>query len=75
MKVTVTPTEKRVTELVEQGLTNQEIAERMHISNVAVRQHLFRVNQKVEAAGAHGGGLRLSRRDGTSVPLLDRVLG
>jgi DNA-binding CsgD family transcriptional regulator len=45
---TLTPTEDRVARLAAEGLTNQEIAERLYISTKTVASHLTRVYAKLQ---------------------------
>lgn len=70
MIVNVTPTEKRVTELVEQGLTNKQVAAELSTSEGAVKQHLFRIYKKCGVDNR----IELVRRDGRSEPLIKRIL-
>jgi DNA-binding CsgD family transcriptional regulator len=44
----LTPTELRVVELVSEGLTNPQVAERMFISRATVKAHLAHIFQKLD---------------------------
>jgi DNA-binding NarL/FixJ family response regulator len=44
----LTPTEAQVVELVAQGLTNPQIAERMFISRATVKVHVAHTFQKLD---------------------------
>ena len=44
---TLTPTERRVAELVAQGLTNRQAAERLVVSRRTVDNHLYRIFAKL----------------------------
>jgi predicted ATPase/DNA-binding CsgD family transcriptional regulator len=50
----LTPTETRVAELVAQGLTNPEIAERMFISKATVKTHLAHIFGKLDVHSRAG---------------------
>jgi DNA-binding CsgD family transcriptional regulator len=68
--VIVSPLEKTVTDLVSDGLSNKEIAQRLKISEGAVKQHLWRVYKKCGV----NNRVELVYRNGGSELLLKRVL-
>ncbi len=44
---TLTPREKGVVDLIEKGLRNKEIAQKLHISEPTVKTHLYRIFRKL----------------------------
>ena len=44
---TLTPRERGVVELIEKGLRNKEIAQKLHISEPTVKTHLYRIFRKL----------------------------
>ena len=46
----LTPTERQVVELVAQGLTNPQVAERMFVARATVKAHLAHIFQKLDVS-------------------------
>jgi DNA-binding NarL/FixJ family response regulator len=61
----LTPTEQRVAELVAQGLTNPQIAERMFISKATVKTHLAHIFKKLLVHNRAELTAHTARRDPT----------
>jgi DNA-binding CsgD family transcriptional regulator len=55
----ITQRESEVVSLISQGLSNQEIADRLHVSLATVRTHIYNVFQKT-GAGSRVDLLRLA---------------
>ena len=67
------PTESRVVELVAEGLTNPQVAERMFVSPATVKTHLSHVFRKLDVhsraeLSAQAAGRRKRRSDLASHP-------
>lgn len=60
----LTPTEARVVELVSQGLTNPQVAERMFVSRATVKAHLSHIFQKLEVSSRSELAALAVRRSG-----------
>ena len=59
----LTPTEAQVVDLVAEGLTNPQIAERMFISRATVKSHLAHVFQKLDVANRIELAAKASQRE------------
>jgi DNA-binding CsgD family transcriptional regulator len=60
----LTPTERQVVELVAQGLTNPQVAERMFISRGTVKAHLAHIFQKLDVRSRSELAALTARRAG-----------
>jgi predicted ATPase/DNA-binding CsgD family transcriptional regulator len=60
----LTPTERQVIELVSEGLTNPQVAERMFISRATVKVHLAHIFQKLDVRSRSELAARAVRRAG-----------
>lgn len=62
--VSLTPRQTQVAQLLEQGLTNQEIGERLHIEVSTVKIHLHNIFEKL---GVHYRGQAVARMRGLGI--------
>lgn len=46
-----TPREQEIVKLTAKGLTNKEIALRLHLSEISIKKHLYRIYRKVGVRG------------------------
>jgi DNA-binding CsgD family transcriptional regulator len=63
----LTPTELRVVELVAEGLTNPQVAERMFISRATVKAHLGHIFHKLDVSSRSELAAAAARR-GSATP-------
>ena len=59
----LTPTESKVAQLVAEGLTNPQIAEKMFVSRATVKTHLSHIYRKLEVGGRAELAAEAARRD------------
>ena len=59
----LTPTERKVAELVAEGMSNPEIAERMFITRATVKTHLSHIYRKLEVTNRTQLAAEATRRE------------
>ena len=63
---TLTARERQVVELIDDGLSNKEIAQRLHIEVATVKNHVHNILEKLQVSRRGEAGARLRLVEGTS---------